>query len=106
MCHQSVSLAARVLESAGICTVIVGAAMDIVNHCGVPRFLYNDMPLGNPLGKPLDHSMQRQTLHQALDLVDVATGPVVARTEFHWSLDDAWRANFMRIDLGDGPGKP
>jgi D-proline reductase (dithiol) PrdB len=101
VCHQSVSLAARVLESAGICTVIIGAAMDIVNHCGVPRFVYNDMPLGNPMGRPLDRSMQRQTLHQSLDLVASASGPVIARTGFSWSSDDAWRANFMRVDATD-----
>jgi D-proline reductase (dithiol) PrdB len=87
-----------VLEAAGICTVIIGAAMDIVSHCGVPRLLHNDMPLGNPMGRPLDKSMQRQTLHQALDLVVAASGPVIARTGFRWSLDDSWRANFMRVD--------
>jgi D-proline reductase (dithiol) PrdB len=98
-------LAARVLEAAGICTVIIGAARDIVNHCGVPRFLYNDMPLGNPLGRPDDQSMQRETLHQALELVATASGPVIAQTPFQWSSDDAWRSNFMRIAVTDRPAK-
>jgi len=79
--------------------------MDIVNHCGVPRFLYNDMPLGNPLGRPDDRTMQRQTLHQALDLVAAASGPVIAQTEFQWSSDDAWRSRFMRVAVTDRPQK-
>jgi hypothetical protein len=90
-------LAARVLEAAGICTVIIGAARDIVNHC--------DMPLGNPLGRPDDQSMQRETLHQALELVATASGPVIAQTPFQWSSDDAWRSNFMRVAVTDRPAK-
>ena len=38
VCHQSVSLAARALEAAGIATVVMGCAKDIVEHVGVPRF--------------------------------------------------------------------
>jgi D-proline reductase (dithiol) PrdB len=38
VCHQTVSLVARHLETNGIPTVIVGSALDIVEHCGVPRF--------------------------------------------------------------------
>ena len=36
------SLVARILEEAGIPTVILGSAIDIVEHCGVPRFLFTD----------------------------------------------------------------
>ncbi len=39
VCHQSVSLTARMLEESGIATVIMGCAKDIVEHVGVPRFL-------------------------------------------------------------------
>jgi hypothetical protein len=34
VCHQSVSLAARALEAAGIATVVMGCAKDIVEHAG------------------------------------------------------------------------
>jgi len=40
-----VSLVARHLEASGIPTVIMGCARDIVEHCGVPRFLFSDFPL-------------------------------------------------------------
>jgi hypothetical protein len=52
ICHQSQSLLARFLEGAGIPTVIMGAAKDIVEHCGVPRFLFSDLPLGNAAALP------------------------------------------------------
>ena len=54
MCHQTVGLAARHLEAHGIPTVIMGCAKDIVEHCGVPRFLWSDFPLGNSAGRPFD----------------------------------------------------
>jgi hypothetical protein len=36
-----VSLVARHLEADGLPTVIMGCAKDIVEHCGVPRFLFS-----------------------------------------------------------------
>ena len=69
------SLAARHLEAAGIPTVIVGSARDIVEECGVPRFLFVDFPLGNPCGKPWDGEMQYKIVGGALD-----HGPAVGPT--------------------------
>ena len=69
MCHQSVSLAARYLEQHGIATVVMGCARDIVEHCGVPRFVFSDFPLGNAAGRPFDEDSQRITLWIALDLL-------------------------------------
>jgi hypothetical protein len=54
VCHQTASLAARHLEASGIPTVLFGCARDIVECCGVPRFVFSDFPLGNPTGRPLD----------------------------------------------------
>ena len=50
VCHQSIALAARALEEAGIATVVMGCAKDIVEHVGVPRLLFSDFPLGNAGG--------------------------------------------------------
>src|SRR5690242_2425762 len=47
VCHQTVGLAARALESEGIPAVVMGSAKDIVEYVGVPRFLFSDFPLGN-----------------------------------------------------------
>jgi len=40
-----VSLIARHLEANGIPTLIIGSAIDVVEHCGVPRYLHSDFPL-------------------------------------------------------------
>ena len=99
MCHQTVSLVARHLEAGGISTVIVGSARDIVEHCGVPRFLFTDFPLGNPCGKPWDVEMQRRIVGHALDLLESATGPrTTVQAPFIWSEDSSWRERYARFD--------
>ena len=52
------SLVARHLEANGLPSVVVGSARDIVEECGVARFLFSDFPLGNPCGRPDDGTMQ------------------------------------------------
>ena len=64
------SLVARHLESIGIPTVVIGSARDIVEQCGVARFLFTDFPLGNPCGKPGDVKMQTAIVGMALDLLE------------------------------------
>ena len=51
-------MVARVLEAHGIATVIMGAARDVVEHCGVPRLLFSDLPLGHSAGLPYDVASQ------------------------------------------------
>ena len=65
------SLVSRHLEANGIPTAVIGSARDIVEECGVARFIFTDFPLGNPCGKPRD--------------------------PFRWQ-NDAWRGAFMRVD--------
>ena len=75
MCHQTVSLTARHIEEAGIPTVVLGSAKDIVEHCGAPRFLFVDFPLGNPAGPPFDREAQLEIARLALGLLEEAPGP-------------------------------
>ncbi len=93
------SLVARHLEADGIPTVIMGSARDIVEHCGVPRFLFTDFPLGNPCGKPWDVEMQSRIVGLALDLLESATLPrTTVQTPFSWSEDCTWRERYARVD--------
>ena len=93
------SLAARYLEEQGIPTVVFGCARDIVEHCGVPRFVFTDFPLGNPCGKPYDVAMQRAIVSRGLDLLEQAFAPrTTVQTPFVWSADQSWRDNYMRIE--------
>lgn len=92
------SLLARHLESHGIITLIIGSAIDIVEHCGVPRYLHNDFPLGNSCGVPYDDAMQLDIMQQGLTLIEeAAQARSVQRTSYQWK-DDAWRKDYALID--------
>lgn len=93
------SLVSRYLESRGIPTVVMGSARDIVEECGVARFLFTDFPLGNPVGKPYDTTMQHATVGFALDLLERAFLPrTTVQTPWRWSEDESWREVYARID--------
>jgi hypothetical protein len=93
-----VSLVARYLEENKIPTVVVGSARDIVEECGVPRFLFTDFPLGNPCGKPWDKKMQRSITEMALELLQFAWQPrTTVQAPFIWSEDESWRNVFMHV---------
>jgi D-proline reductase (dithiol) PrdB len=98
VCHQSASLAARALEGAGIATVVMGCAKDIVEYVGVPRLLFSDFPLGNPAGRPHDAQSQRATLDYALDLLASATAPrTTVHSPLRWSRSPDWKLDFSNI---------
>ena len=93
------SLVARTLEENGIPTVVIGSARDIVEECGVPRFLFSDFPLGNPCGKPGDSTMQREIIGYALDLLETARLPrTTVQTPFVWDEDASWKERYARVD--------
>jgi len=100
VCHQTVSLAARLLEENGVATVVMGCAKDIVEYVGVPRLLFSDFPLGNGAGRPNDPESQALTLELALGLLQGATGP---RTTLHsplrWRGDPSWKRDYLNAAL-------
>ncbi len=99
MCHQTVSLAARTLEAVGIPTVVMGCAKDIVEHVGVPRFLFSDFPLGNPAGKPKDKASQTATLELALRLLVGAPGPrTTVQNPIRWNADGKWKLDYSNVE--------
>ena len=95
MCHQTVSLVARHLEAHGVPTVIMGCAKDIVEYCGVPRFLYSDFPLGNQAGRPFDVESQTQTLELALRVLESAPAArTTVQSPLRWNADAAWKRDY------------
>jgi hypothetical protein len=93
-----VSLAARHLEANGISTVIMGCAKDIVEHCGVPRFLFSDFPLGNSAGRPFDVESQAQTLELALRVLETAPGArTTVQSPIRWSEDASWKCDYLDL---------
>lgn len=99
ICHQSIALHARYLEAHGIATVVMGCAKDIVEHCGVPRFLFSDFPLGNAAGRPFDEESQARTIEMALDLLEAAPGPRTTRqSPIRWSDDPDWKLDYSNVE--------
>ena len=99
VCHQSVSLAARMLEENGIATIVMGSAKDIVEYVGVPRFLFSDFPLGNSAGRPMDHESQFLTLDFALRVLESAPAPrTTVQSPLRWSTDPAWKLDYCNIE--------
>ena len=92
-------LVARHLEENGIPTVIIGAARDIVEHCGVSRFVFVDFPLGNPCGEPFDRDMQSAIVATALNLLETATAPRGTVTmPLVWSKGEAWKESVFTAE--------
>jgi D-proline reductase (dithiol) PrdB len=99
ICHQSQSLLARYLEEAGIPTVVMGAAKDIVEYCGVPRFLFSDFPLGNAAARPNDPASQDLNFDLALRLLESAPAPrTTVQSPLVWSQDPAWKLDYYNLE--------
>lgn len=99
VCHQTLGLTARALEAAGVPTVLVGAAKDIVELCGVPRFLFSDVPLGSAAGLPHDPADQDATLALALTLLETAERPGATLTNPRpWPGPPGWRRDYLSLD--------
>jgi hypothetical protein len=93
-----VSLVARHLEAHGLPTVIMGCAKDIVEYCGVPRFLFSDFPLGNSAGRPFDPASQAATLELALRVLETAPAArTTVQSPQRWRDDASWKLDFSNL---------
>lgn len=100
VCHQSVALAAGHLEANGVPSVVIGAARDIVEHVGVPRFLFSDFPLGSACGRPHDQPSQQLIVRLALRLLAEATAPRTTwQVPLAWSDDPSWKRDYCNAAL-------
>ena len=98
ICHQTLSLVARHLEAHGIATVIMACAKDIVEHCGVPRALFSDFPLGNAAGRPHDPASQALTLEMALRVLESAPAArTTMQSPLRWSENNDWKSDYSNI---------
>jgi D-proline reductase (dithiol) PrdB len=86
------------LEENGIATIVMGCAKDIVEHCGVPRFLFSDFPLGNAAGRPKDPRSQAFTLELALRVLETAPAArTTVQSPLRWSADPSWKLDYSNI---------
>jgi len=99
ICHQSQSLLARYLEANGISTVVMGAAKDIVEYCGVPRFLFSDFPLGNAAAKPHDSPSRTLNFELALSLLESAPAArTTVQSPLIWAADPSWKLDYSNLE--------
>ena len=100
VCHQSVALAAHCLETAGIATVIMGCAKDIIEYVGVPRLLFNDLPLGNAAGLPDNPAAQDLVAQLAVDMLVEAVAPrSTKQSPLIWSGAADWKKDYSNAAL-------
>ena len=98
VCHQTVALVARLLEEAGIASVVMGCAKDIVERVGVPRFVFSDFPLGNAAGRPHDVASQDATLALALALLEAAPAArTTVQSPLRWSESAEWKLDYCNV---------
>lgn len=98
VCHQTMTLVARALEAAGVATVVVGAAKDIVEQAGAPRFVFSDVPLGNAAGLPHDLASQDLVTATALSALETAVAPrTTVQTPLVWPVA-GWKRDYMNLD--------
>ena len=75
LCHQSVSLAARALEKAGLPTMTLAVDKDVVESVRPPRAAFYEGKLGSVAGRPNWPEHQRRILDEALRLIEPMDQP-------------------------------
>ncbi len=78
-------LVARVIEEAGIPTVLVSTGRDLTAQVRPPRSVFVNFPMGNPFGPAGDVALQRRILQDALRLAETAEqGGVLVDLPYDW----------------------
>ena len=88
-------LIARQVEAAGIPTLCMGSALDILKAGNPPRAAFLDYPLGHTTGEPHQPELQREILVQALEGFTSLTVPgLIKMLPFRWD-DEDWKRTAM-----------
>ncbi|MDQ3919514.1 MAG: glycine/betaine/sarcosine/D-proline family reductase selenoprotein B [Acidobacteriota bacterium] len=77
LCHQTMSLVARAIESAGIPTMMLAVDRETVERARPPRAAYYPGEFGCVAGKPNWAEYQRRVLDEALRLIEPIDQPSV-----------------------------
>jgi hypothetical protein len=76
---------ARIIEQAGVSTVIVTMMPVWSERLGAPRTLGVEHPYGQPIGPAGDRSRQREVLHHALTMLERAQAPNhLEHSDYEW----------------------
>jgi len=75
LCHQSIGLVARAIESSGIATMTLAVLKDVVAKVRPPRVALYNGELGSVAGLPNWPEHQRRILDEALRLIEPMDQP-------------------------------
>jgi hypothetical protein len=95
-----VGLIARQAEQAGIPTLCMGSAYDIMAAVNPPRAAFLDFPLGYTTGKPHQPQLQQEILTEALRAFASLDEPGSIQTlPFVWDEEQSWKNEVFRQDI-------
>lgn len=94
LCHQTISLAARAIETAGIPTMTLAVDRAAVEQARPPRAAYYPGEFGCVVGKPNWPEYQRRVLDEALRLIEPIDQPSVRNL-------NVARATEVEMDRGE-----
>jgi D-proline reductase (dithiol) PrdB len=72
-CHRSAVIVQRIVEAAGIATIIIAALPPIAKQQGAPRITAPHVPIGSNAGEPGNVEMQKAILKETLRAVEEMT---------------------------------
>lgn len=76
------------MEEAGISTMIVGSARDIMEAVKAPRAVFTDFPLGHNTGKPFDKELQLSILTDTFKALESIEQPgTIIDLPYLWAED-------------------
>jgi D-proline reductase (dithiol) PrdB len=79
LCHQSVGLAARAIEDAGIPTMTLAVERDMIETVRPPRAGFYNGKLGSVVGEPNWEQQQRRVLDEALRWIEPMGQPGIRK---------------------------
>jgi len=87
-----VPVLARVIETAGISTVLVTMMSDVAERIGVPRIVGLEFPFGHTLGHAGERDEQTKIIRDALRVLRDAREPnTVEHLPYEWPDVERWK---------------
>jgi hypothetical protein len=95
-----VPVLARVIEAAGISTVLVTVAPDLAERVGVPRIVGVEFPYSHVLGHAGDREEQTKVIRDALRVLRDARQPnTVEHLPYEWPDFEGWKREWHPKEL-------
>ena len=91
-------LIVRIVEEAGIPTILVSSGRDITESVKTPRAVFVNFPLGHQTGKPFDRDLQMSIIKDAFDALKAIKEPgTIIDLPYHWKEgDNSWEDAVLR----------